>query len=49
MRIFALKDDTLPEDYIVAYLIYYEQSKSVFAELPDIADPWNTKLVLLFE
>ena len=44
MRIFAIKDEELTG--ILAYLLYYEQAKSFYIELPDHADPWETPLLL---
>ena len=46
MRVFAIKDETLPEDRILAYLIYYEKAKAFYIELPDEADPWDTPPIL---
>ena len=46
MRIFAIKDETLPQDTILGYLIYYETSKAFYAELPDGADSWEMPLLL---
>ena len=46
MRIFAIKDESLPRDIILGYLIYYELSKSFYIELPEDADPWETPLLL---
>lgn len=46
MRIFAIKDESLPRDVILGYLIYYELSKSFYIELPEDADPWETPLLL---
>jgi len=45
MRIFAIRDDGIPERP-VGWLIYFEESKSFYAELPDGADPWETPLLL---
>ena len=46
MRIFAIKDDTLPKDTVLGYLIYHEPSRSFYIELPDSADSWNLPLLL---
>ena len=46
MRIFAIKDDELSCAKAVAYLLYYEQSKAFYIELPDDADQWETPLLL---
>ncbi|MBQ3705301.1 MAG: hypothetical protein II888_02495 [Clostridia bacterium] len=42
MRLFAIRDETIPEDKIIGYLVYYETSRSFYIELPDNADPWET-------
>ena len=39
MRIFAIKDDTLSREIVLGYLIYYENAKAFYIELPDDADP----------
>ena len=44
MRVFAIKDEKLT--VILAYLLYYEQAKSFYIELPDDTDPWKTPLLL---
>jgi hypothetical protein len=46
MRVFAIKDENLPLDRILGYLIYYERPKTFYIELPDDADPWETPLLL---
>ena len=46
MRIFAIKDDTLSRKSVLGYLIYYENAKAFYIELPDDADPWETPLLL---
>lgn len=46
MRLFAIRDETMPEDKILGYLVYYETSRSFYIELPDNADPWETPPVL---
>ena len=46
MRIFAIRDETMPKDTILGYLIYHEPSKSFFIELPDGADSWEMPLLL---
>ncbi len=46
MRVFAIRDETLPKDHILGYLIYYERPKAFYIELPDDADPWETPLLL---
>lgn len=44
MRVFAIKDEELTG--ILTYLLYYEQTKSFYIELPDDADPWETPLLV---
>ena len=39
LRIFAIKDDTLSQKSVLGYLIYYENAKAFYIELPDDADP----------
>ncbi len=46
MRIFAIRDETMTPDIVLGYLIYYEQAKAFYIELPDEADPWETPLLL---
>jgi hypothetical protein len=46
MRLFAIKDETLPRDMILGYLIYHEASKTFYIELPDGADGWDLPLLL---
>ncbi len=46
MRIFAIKDETMPQAAILGYLIYHETSKAFFIELPDGADSWDMPLLL---
>ena len=46
MRIFAIRDEELHDQNILAYLLYYEQAKSFYIELPDDADLWATPLLL---
>lgn len=46
MRIFAIKDDTLPSDTILGYLVYYEKPKAFYIELPYNADVWDTPPIL---
>ena len=45
-RIFAIKDESLPQDRILGYLVYYETAKAFYVELPDDADEWETPLLL---
>ena len=46
MRLFAIKDETMPEEVILGYLIFLEPSKTFYIELPDGADPWDVPLFL---
>lgn len=46
MRLFAIRDESMTEDAILGYLVYYETSRSFYIELPDIADPWETPPIL---
>ena len=46
MKLFAIRDETLPDDKILGYLVYYETSKTFYIELPDNADPWEKPPVL---
>lgn len=46
MRLFAIKDDSLENNKVLGYLIYYENSKSFYIELPDGADRWETPIIL---
>lgn len=46
MKIFAIKDDTMPKETILGYLVYYENSKTFYMELADGIDPWDAPPVL---
>lgn len=46
MKIFAIRDETDLAGKDIAYLIYYEQDKRFYIELPENADPWETPLLL---
>lgn len=46
MRIFAIKDETDLSRKTLAWLIYYEQAKRFYIELPQNADIWETPLLL---
>lgn len=46
MRIFAIKDEELPKQDTLGYLLFYEKSRCFYIELPDDADPWETPLLL---
>lgn len=45
MKIFAIRDEELGKKNL-AYLLYYEESKSFYIELPDDADVWEIPLLL---
>ena len=40
MRLFAIRDESMQEKSVIAYLIYHEIQKCFYIELPDNADPW---------
>lgn len=46
MKIFAIRDESASEQIDLAYLLYYEQEKRFYIELPENADPWKTPLLL---
>ena len=46
MKIFAVKDETMPSEMILGYLIYYENAKTFYMELADGIDPWDAPPVL---
>ena len=46
MKIYAIKDETDSSQQTLAWLIYYENAKRFYIELPDDADPWETPLLL---
>jgi len=46
MRIFAIKDETMLQEQILGYLIYYEKAGAFYIELPDDADPWDIPPIL---
>ena len=46
MRVFAIRDDSMPENPVLGYLIYYERARAFYIELPDNADIWETPLIL---
>lgn len=46
MKIFAIRDESMPLQRDLAYLLYYEGEKHFYIELPDEADPWETPLLL---
>ena len=46
MKIFAIRDESATVQTDLAYLLYYEQEKRFYIELPEDADPWETPLLL---
>lgn len=46
MKIFAVRDEEASVQKDLAYLIYYEQEKRFYIELPTDADEWETPLLL---
>lgn len=46
MRIFAIRDEYAEYKKDLAYLVYYEQSKTFYIELPEDSDPWEVPLLL---
>ena len=46
MKIFAIRDDANDTQKDLAYLLYYEQDKRFFIELPEGADSWELPLIL---
>ena len=42
MGIFAVKDETMPKEKILGYLVYYENAKAFYLELTDGIDPWES-------
>lgn len=46
MKIFAIRDEYDNANKDLAYLLYYDRSKSFYIELPDDADSWETPLIL---
>ena len=46
MKIFAVKDESMPEVTTLGYLVYYENAKTFYLELADGIDPWDAPPVL---
>lgn len=46
MKIFAIRDESAAPQKDLAYLLYYEQEKRFYIELPENADVWDTPLLL---
>ena len=46
MKIFAIRDESAQEQKDLAYLLYYEQEKRFYIELPENADTWEIPLLL---
>ena len=41
MKIFAIRDESSQEQKDLAYLLYYEQEKRFYIELPENADAYD--------
>ena len=46
MRIFAIRDESIPAHSTIGYLIYYELSKTFYIELDDTIDMWDAPPIL---
>lgn len=46
MKIFAIRDETDELRKNLAYILYFENDKRFYIELPEDADPWETPLLL---
>lgn len=46
MKVFAIRDESGNRKKDLAYLLYYENEKKFYIELPEEADPWETPLLL---
>lgn len=46
MKLFEIKDENDISARAVAWLVYYEASRTFYIELPEKADPWETPLLL---
>ncbi len=46
MKVFAIRDELDKDNKNLAYLLYYENEKKFYIELPDDADLWETPLLL---
>lgn len=46
MKIFAIRSDSARKAKNLAFLIYYENQKTFYIELPEDADEWETPLIL---
>ena len=46
MKFFAIRDESAQAQKDLAYLLYYEQTKRFYIELPENADIWETPLLL---
>ena len=46
MKSFAIRDESSQKQKDLAYLLYYEQEKRFYIELPENADAWETPLLL---
>ena len=46
MKIFAIRDESADDRKDLAYLIYFENTRSFYIELPDMSDEWEVPLLL---
>lgn len=46
MKIFAIRDESAAIQKDLAFLLYYEQEKRFYIEMPENADPWETPMLL---
>lgn len=46
MKVYAIRDEEENDGKDLAYLIYIEEEKQFYIELPADADPWETPLLL---
>lgn len=46
MKLFALRDGTDPDDFILAVLCYYEYADEYYIDMPQGVDPWTVPFVL---
>lgn len=46
MKIFAIRDEEDSNNKNLAFLIYYENAKRFYIEMPEDADPWESPLLL---
>lgn len=46
MRVFAIKDEEQTATNVLGYLLYYENAKAFYIELPEDIDTWDAPLLL---